>query len=1075
MGRLDTTNSSSASISSSKRSLSRQSSASSSLAQRVGDRVAGDSPPRQDVALQPLTSSSSSSSTTRSTVTVSPSHPALPVQDQGHVLPYQVPASHLPLPLSLRTAATPAASASAPASASVASTSTHASGPSSVLIDYQDAALPSGHIDTDGSLDATLQQPDNNLDMASKKTPFLRSTAARPDAAPYGSVSLTPSRNNSPAGSDRWDPDAHPLRHVPDTMRSETSHRSMLSKKSSSRLSEEIDGAVLVSGLEGRLGIAEPTHTGILEGSVKDDVSEDGALLDDNSSAASDTEYQENSPHEAVRASVPPTDNTTLSINTPRMWCLSVIFAVLGSSTNLFFSLRYPSVAITPVIALLLVHPLGHLWDFVLKRPYDLEEEFVDGVRIPAVADDSHDLHKVKRLTRWRLWLAQGSWNEKEHTCVYVSSNVAFGFAFATDVIVEQTQFYNQEAPIVYQLLLTISTQILGYGFAGITRRFLVRPSGMIWPGTLMSAAMFSTLHKQENKPAGSWTISRWKFFYIVWTISFLFYFLPGLLMPALSYFNVITWFAPKNVVIANLFGVSSGLGLFPLTFDWAQVTYVGSPLLVPFWAAMNVIGGLAVVMWIIAPILYYSNVLFSSYMPILSAAVFDNKGKVYDVSKILTPEFVFDKEAYHNYSRVFLPITYVLSYGVQFAGLAALLTHTACWHGQDIWSSWKLALKEAREDGQAKYEPVVDSPDQLPRQSTDNDQRRMSSSTSHVDGIISREDIHSKLMKRYKDAPLSWYLITFLSMTAIGIFVVEYYPVHLPWYGLLLALGLGALFFLPNGIIMAVTNQHSSIYLICQLICGVVFPGRPIANMVFVTYGYISSAQGIKFASDLKLGHYMKIPPRILFLVQIVATLVSSLTQIGVLNWMFANIKGICTAQALNGFTCPIARVHFNGSILWGVVGPNEFFGPKAIYRSLVWFFPLGALLPVPLWLYSRRHRSSILRKVNLPVIFGAMSWIPPATGLNFSVWVLVCYVFNYLIKNRHNAWWSKYTMTLSAALDSGLAFGIVVVFFGFIYPGLANNLTWWGTEVYKQGCDWQACSYKTLPEGERFGPKTW
>ncbi|KNB06883.1 hypothetical protein FOXG_08278 [Fusarium oxysporum f. sp. lycopersici 4287] len=952
--------------------------ASSSLAERVGDRVAGDSPPlRQDVALQPLTSTSTSasSSSARSTVTVSPSHP---VQAKGHVLPYQAPASHIPPP-SLTTAATPAAFASTPASAS---TSTHASAPTSaappsVLVDNQDAAQPPDHIDSDDSLDAIPQPIDDTIDMASKKTPFLRSAAARSDAAPYGSVSLTPSRNNSPAGSDRWDPDSHQLRHVPDTLRSETSHRSILGKKSSSRLSEEIDGAVLVSGLEGRLGITEPTHTGVLEGSMKDDLSEDGALLDDASSTASDSEHQENSPHEAVRASVPPTDNTTLSINTPRMWCLSVIFAILGSSTNLFFSLRYPSVAITPVIALLLVHPLGHLWDFVLKRPYDPEEEFIDGVRTTSVSDDAHGSHKIKRRTRWRRWLAQGRWNEKEHTCVYVSSNVAFGFAFATDVIVEQTQFYNQEAPIVYQLLLTISTQILGYGFAGLTRRFLVRPSGMIWPGTLMSAAMFSTLHKQENKPAGGWTISRWKFFYIVWTISFLFYFLPGLLMPALSYFNVITWFAPKNVVIANLFGVSSGLGLFPLTFDWAQVTYVGSPLLVPFWAAMNVIGGLAVVMWIIAPILYYTNVLFSSYMPILSAAVFDNTGKVYDVSKILTPDFLFDREAYQSYSRVFLPITYVLSYGVQFAGLAALLTHTACWHGQDIWRSWKRALEEAREDGQPKYEPVADSPGPLPRQSFDEDQRRMSTSTSHVDGIISREDIHSKLMKRYKDAPLSWSIITFLLAS-------------------------------------------SSLF-------------------------------------------------------KIVATLVSSLTQIGVLNWMFANIKGICTSEALNGFTCPIARVHFNGSILWGVVGPNEFFGPKAIYRSLVWFFPLGALLPIPLWLYCRRNRSSILRKVNLPVIFGAMSWIPPATGLNFSVWVLVCYVFNYLIKNRHNAWWSKYTMTLSAALDSGLAFGIVVVFFGFIYPGLAKNLKWWGTEVYKQGCDWQACSYNTLPEGERFGPKTW
>ena len=94
--------------------------------------------------------------------------------------------------------------------------------------------------------------------------------------------------------------------------------------------------------------------------------------------------------------------------------------------------------------------------------------------------------------------------------------------------------------------------------------------------------------------------------------------------MPALSYFSVMTWFAPKNVVVANLvnlsksnlagkrlriyFGVSSGLGLFPLTFDWAQIAYIGSPLLTPFWAAANVIGGLVIVMWIIAPIMCSSS-----------------------------------------------------------------------------------------------------------------------------------------------------------------------------------------------------------------------------------------------------------------------------------------------------------------------------------------------------------------------------------------------------------------------------------------------------------------------------------
>ena len=243
--------------------------------------------------------------------------------------------------------------------------------------------------------------------------------------------------------------------------------------------------------------------------------------------------------------------------------------------------------------------------------------------------------------------------------------------------------------------------------------------------------------------------------------------------MPALSYFNVITWFAPDNVVVANLFGVVSGLGLFPLTFDWAQIAYIGSPLLTPFWAAMNVIGGLVIVMWIIAPIGYYTNLFYSSYMPMLSASVFDNTGKIYDVGRILTPDFLFDREAYSQYSRVFLPITYVLSYGLQFAGLASLLTHTACWHGKDIWRQWKRSLQEAGEDGKPAYQPLggegtgLSPIDPTNRGSIDR-------TNPSGDGLLTREDVHNRLMRRYKDAPITWYLMTFVSMTAVGIFVVE-------------------------------------------------------------------------------------------------------------------------------------------------------------------------------------------------------------------------------------------------------------------------------------------------------------
>lgn len=47
-------------------------------------------------------------------------------------------------------------------------------------------------------------------------------------------------------------------------------------------------------------------------------------------------------------------------------------------------------------------------------------------------------------------------------------------------------------------------------------------------------------------------------------------------------------------------------------------------------------------------------------------------------------------------------------------------------------------------------------------------------------------------------------------------------------------------------------------------------YPGKPLANVAFKTYGYISMAQALSFVSDFKLGHYMKIPPRSMFIVQV-------------------------------------------------------------------------------------------------------------------------------------------------------------------------------------------------------------
>lgn len=161
--------------------------------------------------------------------------------------------------------------------------------------------------------------------------------------------------------------------------------------------------------------------------------------------------------------------------------------------------------------------------------------------------------------------------------------------------------------------------------------------------------------------------------------------------------------------------------------------------------------------------------------MPILSTAVFDNKGKPYNVQKILTDKFVFDQEAYESYSRVFLPITYVLSYALQFAALSALLTHTACWHGNDILNQWRRSWKEIRSEKFVYQAVQNDSGDTEPLDPrTSFASQRSTMSEPGLDHLMSGEDVHNRLMRRYEDVPMAWYMISGVSMLAIGMFVVE-------------------------------------------------------------------------------------------------------------------------------------------------------------------------------------------------------------------------------------------------------------------------------------------------------------
>lgn len=67
-----------------------------------------------------------------------------------------------------------------------------------------------------------------------------------------------------------------------------------------------------------------------------------------------------------------------------------------------------------------------------------------------------------------------------------------------------------------------------------------------------------------------------------------------------------------------------------------------------------------------------------------------------------------------------------------------------------------------------------------------------------------------------------------------------------------------------------------------------------------------------------------------------------------------------------------------------------------------------------------------------------------------------------------------------LSAALDSGYAISIVVIFFSLQLPkgntiGAGSVLSWWGNTVYKNTDDYLALPGITLSPSGTYGPEAW
>lgn len=168
-----------------------------------------------------------------------------------------------------------------------------------------------------------------------------------------------------------------------------------------------------------------------------------------------------NSPYAEVRAVVDNKDDPSMPCSTARAWAIGVVLSVFLSFVNQLFSIRQPTIAISANVAQLLAFPLGKAWE----RWMPAWEFGIPGW--PGAGRHS---------------LNPGRFNKKEHMLIAIMANTAQSLPYTQYIVWTQVlkQNFDQQyaRSFGYQILIALSTNFIGYGLAGLTRKFIGELAG---------------------------------------------------------------------------------------------------------------------------------------------------------------------------------------------------------------------------------------------------------------------------------------------------------------------------------------------------------------------------------------------------------------------------------------------------------------------------------------------------------------------------------------------------------------------------------------------------------------------
>jgi len=290
------------------------------------------------------------------------------------------------------------------------------------------------------------------------------------------------------------------------------------------------------------------------------------------------------------------------------------------------------------------------------------------------------------------------------------------------------------------------------------------------------------------------------------------YFWFPNTIFTKLTIFNWIAWIKPTSPSLTRWTSLTTGLGINPFpTLDWNYGFLINTPA----FAVNSAFFGMFISMWVIVG-LYYTNTWFAGHLPMMSNNTFNNKAKSYDVKKIIDEHTRFDYSKYQQYSEPYMAASNLSNYFFFFAKYTAVITYTPLYH----WHELKIGFKQL---GKSLMKPF--------RKTT-----KTEVTEEEADAI--GEDIHFRLMQKYKEAPEWWYLIVLVLSLVFGMVGVGVYPTETTPGVVIYGVAFALVFMVPLGIVMAVTGSTPTLNVLAEFIGGCFDPGNALQMNYFKMYG---------------------------------------------------------------------------------------------------------------------------------------------------------------------------------------------------------------------------------------------